>query len=81
MRVFCAAGFTGCACFLLLDSHDARVLCCWVHGMRMFCAARFTGCACLVLLDSQDARVLCCSVCHLTGVGVILIGENRSTHR
>jgi len=49
--------------------------------MRVFCAAGFTECAYFVLLDSQGARVLSCSVCHLTGVGMILTGENRSTHR
>ena len=81
MRVFCAAGFTGCACFVLLDSHHVRVLCCWIHMMRVFCAAGFMGCACFVLLDSQDARILCYSLCHLTGVDMILTGENRSTHR
>jgi hypothetical protein len=59
MRVFCVAGFTGCVCFVLLGSQDARFM----------------------LLDSQDAGVLCCSLCHLTGVGTILTGENRSTHR
>ena len=55
---------------MLLDSQDARVLCYLIHR-----------CACFVLLDSQGARVLSCSVCHLTGVGLILTGEKRSTHR
>jgi hypothetical protein len=42
MRVLGDAGFTGCACFVPLDSRDARVFCCWIHMMRVFCAAGFT---------------------------------------